>query len=106
LRIPVDADQRSGLKPITQSGRWRSAIPGDADHSFRSDPNQLLTIAATVIAMPGMVITISPKRFPQGGVALDITEGKLFLLFDLREGQGADQEIVHAQDQGSPPPSL
>ena len=47
-----------------------------------------------------------PECFPQGGVALDIIEGKLFLLFDLRERQGADQQIVHAQDQGSPPPSL
>jgi hypothetical protein len=26
-----------------------------------------------------------PERFPQGEVALDFTEGKLFLLFDLRE---------------------
>jgi hypothetical protein len=37
--------------------------------------------------MPGMVIAIIPERFPQGEVALDIIEGKLFLLFDyaLRE---------------------
>ena len=81
-------------------------IPGDGDHSFRGDPDQLITIAGTVIAMPGMVIAISPECFPQGGVALDITEGKLFLLFDLRERQGANQEIVHAQDQGSPSPPL
>ena len=81
-------------------------IPGDADHLFRDDRDQLITIVGTVIAMPGMVIAISPERFPQGGVALDITEGKLFLLFDLRERQGADQEIVHAQDQRSAPPSL
>ena len=44
--------------------------------------------------------------FHRGGVALDITEGKLFLGFDLRERQGADQEIVHAQDQGGPTPPL
>jgi hypothetical protein len=56
--------------------------------------------------MPGMVIAIIPERFPQGEVGLDITEGKLFLLFDLRERQRANQEIVHAQDQGSAPPSL
>jgi hypothetical protein len=81
-------------------------IPGDGDHSFRGDPDQLITIVGTVIAMPGMVIAISPECFPQGGVALDITEGKLFLLCDLRERQGANQEIVHAKDQGSAPPSL
>jgi hypothetical protein len=35
-----------------------------------------------------------PERFPQGEVTLDITEGKLFLLFDLRERPSANQEIV------------
>jgi integrase len=40
LRIPDDADQRSGLMPITHSERCRSVIPGDADHSFRGDPDQ------------------------------------------------------------------
>jgi hypothetical protein len=44
-----------------------------------------------------------PECFPQGGVTLDITEGKLFLLFDLRETQRANEEIVYASDQGSPP---
>jgi len=29
-------------------------------------------------------------------VTLDITVGKLFLLFELRERQSANQEIVHA----------
>jgi hypothetical protein len=29
-------------------------------------------------------------------VTLDITVGKLFFLFELRERQRADQEIVHA----------
>jgi hypothetical protein len=47
-----------------------------------------------------------PERFPQGEVTLDITEGKLFLLFELLERPSADQEIVHAQDQRSAPPSL
>ena len=56
--------------------------------------------------MPGMVIAIIPERFPQGEVALDIIEGKLFLLFDLWERPSANQEIVHAQDQRSVPPSL
>ena len=46
----------------------------------------------------GTMITMIPECFPQGEVALDITEGKLFLLFDLRERQRANQEIVHAQD--------
>jgi len=43
-----------------------------------------------------------PERFPQGEVTLDITEGKLFLLFELRERPSADQEIVH----GMCPPTL
>jgi hypothetical protein len=30
------------------------------------------------MVIPGTVITMIPERFPQGGVALDITEGKLF----------------------------
>ena len=34
-------------------------------------------------------------------MALDITEGKLFPEGNLGEGQRADQEIVHAQDQKS-----
>ena len=36
------------------------------------------------------------------GVALDITEGKLVSEGNLGESQRANQEIVHAQDQGSP----
>jgi len=52
VRIPDDADQCSGLMPITHSERCRSVIPGDADHSFRGDPDQLITIVGTVIAMP------------------------------------------------------
>jgi len=49
VRIPDDAYQRSGLMPITHSGRCRSVIPGDADHSFRGDP---------------------PEHFPQGEVTI------------------------------------
>jgi hypothetical protein len=64
-------------------------IPGDADHSFRGDPDQLITIRRKSDRDP-------PERFPQGEVTLDITEGKLFLLFELRERPSADQEIVHA----------
>jgi hypothetical protein len=41
------------------------------------------------------------ERFAQGGVALDITEGKLFPEGNLGERQRADQEIVHTQDQRS-----
>jgi len=52
LRIPDDADQRSGLMPITHSGRCRSVIPGDVDHSFRGDPDQLIAIVGRVIAVP------------------------------------------------------
>jgi hypothetical protein len=63
LRIPDDADQRSGLMPITHSGRCRSVIPGDADHSFRGDPDQLIAIAGRVIAMPGRVIAIPRNVF-------------------------------------------
>ncbi len=58
LRIPDDADQRSGLMPITYSERCQSVIPGDGDQSFRGDLDQLITITGRVIAMPGMVIAI------------------------------------------------
>jgi hypothetical protein len=37
--------------------------------------------------------------FSTGGVTLDITEGKLFFLFDLREIKRANEEIVYASDQ-------
>jgi regulator of extracellular matrix RemA (YlzA/DUF370 family) len=63
VRIPDDADQRSGLMPITHSERCRSVIPGDADHSFRGDPDQLITITGRVITMPGMVIAIPRNVF-------------------------------------------
>jgi hypothetical protein len=56
-------DQRSGLMPITYSERCRSVIPGDADHSFRGDPDQLITITGRVITMPGMVIAIPRNVF-------------------------------------------
>jgi hypothetical protein len=54
----------------------------------------------------GMVITIRLERFPQGREALDITEGKLFIRFDLMERQHANQENVHAEDQRGPTPTL
>jgi hypothetical protein len=38
--------------------------------------------------------------------ALDTKAGKLVLLFDLRERQRVNQEIIHAKDQRSPPPSV
>src|SRR6266853_1451625 len=72
MRIPDDADQRSGLMPITHSERCRSVIPGDADHSFRGDPDQFDQDCRKGDRDP-------PERFPQGEVTLDITEGKLFL---------------------------
>jgi hypothetical protein len=74
-------------KPISPSFWLR--IPDDGDRWFRA-----------------IVITIPRNDFHRGEVALDITEGKLFLRFDLWERQGANQEIVHAQDQGSPSPPL
>jgi hypothetical protein len=73
----------------------------------------LITIVGTVIVMPGSVIAMArkgdrdgPEGFPQGAVTLDITVGKLFLSFELRERQLANQEIVHAKNQRSPPPPL
>jgi hypothetical protein len=56
-------------------------VPGDGDQ---------------LIGQSGTVITMPRNDFHRGGVALDITDGKLFLRFDLRERQGANQEIVHA----------
>lgn len=53
------------------------SVPGHADHRFRNDRD-------------------GPECFPQGEVTLDITVGKLFLSFELRERQRANQEIVHA----------
>ena len=52
--------------------------------------------------------------FHRAEVTLDITEGKLFLLFELRERQIANQEIVHVmcpaplcgQVRGRPSPGL
>jgi hypothetical protein len=63
VRIPDDADQRSGLMPITHSGRCRSVIPGDADHLFRDDRDQWIAIAGRVIAMPGRVIAMPRNVF-------------------------------------------
>ena len=80
------------------SGRCRSAFRAGADHLIR----------AMAISDSGGCRSVDhdrrksdrdrPEGFPQGEVALDITEGKLFLRFDLRERQRADQKIVHAQD--------
>ncbi len=79
LRIPDDADQRSGLMPITHSGRCRSVIPGDADHSFRGDPDQFDQDRRKSDRDARKGDRDPPERFPQGEVTLDITEGKLFL---------------------------
>jgi hypothetical protein len=61
--IPGDADQRSGLMPITHSGQWRSVIPGDADHLFRGDRDQLITIVGRVITIPGRLIAMPRNVF-------------------------------------------
>ena len=37
------------------------------------------------------------NAFHRGEVALDITEGKMFIRFDLRERRLANQEIIHAK---------
>ena len=79
LRIPDDADQRSGLMPITHSGRCRSVIPGDADHSFRGDPDQFDQDRRKSDHDARNGDRDPSERFPQGEVTLDITEGKLFL---------------------------
>src|SRR5438445_9492438 len=79
MRIPHDADQRSGLMPITHSERCRSVIPGDADHSFRGDPDQFDQDRRKSDHDARKGDRDPPERFPQGEVTLDITEGKLFL---------------------------
>src|SRR5437763_10629190 len=78
LRIPDDADQRSGLMPITHSERCRSVIPGDADHSFRGDPDQFDQDRRKSDHDARKGDRDPPERFPQGEMTLDITEGKLF----------------------------
>jgi hypothetical protein len=37
---------------ITIPARWRSGFRDDADHWFRADPDQLITLPGTVITMP------------------------------------------------------
>ena len=82
------------------------AIPVDADQAFQADADRMIMIVGRAIAIPGTLIGTIPERFPQGQVALDITRGKLFLRFGLQKRQGADQEIVHAENQGIAPPSF
>ena len=64
-------------------------FPTEDDQRFRVDRDQLIVIPGTVITMPRNV-------FHRGGVALDITEGKLFSEGNLEERQRANQENVHA----------
>jgi hypothetical protein len=92
LRIPDDADQRSGLMPITHSERCRSVIPGDADHSFRGDPDQFDQDRRKSDRE-------APERFPQGEVTLDITEGKLFLhlIYGETECQPGDSPCARSK---------
>lgn len=59
-----------------------------------------------LIGHPGMVIMIPRNVFHKEGVALDITEGKLSLRFDLGDRQAANQEIVHAKTKRSAPPAF
>jgi hypothetical protein len=39
------------------------SVPGHADHRFRDDPDQLITIVGTAIVMPGMVIAMARNVF-------------------------------------------
>jgi len=53
-----DADQCSGASGACRSpvrGWSRSWFRDDGDHSFRDDPDQLITIAVPTIVMPGNV---------------------------------------------------
>ena len=59
MRIPGEADQRSGLMPIIPGDG--DQIPGDADHLFRGDRDQWIAIVGRVITMPGRVIAM-PRR--------------------------------------------
>jgi hypothetical protein len=68
-------------------------IPEDGDHWFRRDRNQLSRSPERWSPCAGMIST--------EGVALDITEGQLISEGNLGESQRANQEIAHAQDQGS-----
>jgi hypothetical protein len=52
-----------------------------------------------LITIVGTVIVMLRNVFLQGEVTLDITVGKLFLSFELRERQLANQEFVHAKNQ-------
>ena len=61
---------------------------------FRCDRDQFMTVSGTVITMP--------RNGFHRGAALDITEGTLVSEGNLGDRQRANQEIVHAQDQGSP----
>ena len=39
------------------------SVPGHADHPFRDDPDQLIMIVGTVIAITGMVIAMPRNVF-------------------------------------------
>jgi len=54
-------------------------IPGDADHSFRGDPDQFDQDRRKTDHDARKGDRDPPERFPQGEMTLDITEGKLFL---------------------------
>src|SRR5487761_144754 len=53
-----------------------------------------------------MAITMIPERFPQRRGSAGHHRRQAVLRRKLRERQRANQEIVHAQDQGSTPPPL
>ncbi len=37
-------------------------VPEHADHAFRDDPDQLIMIVGTAIAIPGIVVAMPPKH--------------------------------------------
>jgi hypothetical protein len=65
------------------------SVPWHADHRFRDD-------SRSVDQDRRNGDHDASECFPQDEVTLDITVGKLFLLFELRETKRANQETVHA----------
>lgn len=73
-------------------------IPAEDDRLFRADRDQLIGHPGTVITMPGMIST------GEGGAGHHSRQAVSPIR--LTGETGANQEIVHAQDQGSPSPPL
>jgi len=112
-----NASPRSSAAPwnnCADSGRCRSAFradpitnPGDVRISDSEDAITHSGVIPIMVRIAGRDRD-QPGTFSTGGVALDITEAAVFLLFELpvMKRTSANQEIVQAQDQRSAPPSL